>query len=289
MSRLRYLVLVPLVAILAAVEVYPLVISFYFSVTNYDLGGIFVGLENYAQMFSDPRVYSSVGVSLAYGVGSTILCIGIGLVLTYLVTNLVRGRNFFESFFLMPLAVAPIAVGVIWAPAGFWDDINTFWHFVLHQPYFPLNNIFIAFPIVILSDAWEWAPIMMLVAISVVSGIPKEVFEAASLYGASPLQVFRRISVPTILRSRVFQFMIVLRLIDALRAFEIPFTWTTWISLPNAGSPLDTVSVLLFKLLIVPNYGFPISYISAVAIVLLVVTFSATTVLYTLMKKLGKT
>jgi ABC-type sugar transport system permease subunit len=289
MSKTRYLVLLPLVAILAFVEVYPLAVSFYFSITNYNEGGIFVGLANYVQVFSDPRVYYSIGISFAYAVGSTLLCIGIGLVLTYIIVQLKRGKSFFESLFLIPLAVAPISVGIIWSPSGLWDDVNTFIHFILGLPYIDFTNFYVAFPIIVFSDAWEWAPIIMLVALSVVSGVPREIFEAASLHGGSSLQVFQRIAVPTILRSRVMQFMIVLRLIDAMRAFEIPFAWSSWISLPNAGSPIDTVSLLLFKLFSVPVYGFPISYISAVAVVLLVITLSATTVLYSLMRRLGRT
>ncbi len=189
----------------------------------------------------------------------------------------------------MPLAVAPITVGVVWSPTGFWDDIDTFWHYVLHLPFFNVADVYLAFPIMILSDAWEWAPIIMLVALSVISGVPKEIFEAASLHGASSIQVFRKLGVPTILKSRVMQFMIVLRFIDSMRAFEIPYTWSTWISLPNAGSPIDTVSLLIFKLLAIPTYGFPISYISTIAVILLAITLSATTVLYALMKRLGKT
>jgi len=289
MSRLRYLVLLPLAAILAAVEVYPLLISLYFSVTSYQVGGgPFVGLANYIQVFSDPRIYYSIGISVAYAAGSTLLCLGIGLVLTYIVVQLRRGKSFFESLFLVPLAVAPISVGIVWSPSGFWDDISTFVHFILKLPYIPLMNFLVAFPIIILSDAWEWSPIIMLVALSVVSGVPREIFEAASIHGASGLQVFRKIAIPAILGSRVMQFIIVLRLIDALRAFEIPFAWSSWLSLPNAGSPIDTVSLLLFKLFSVPVYGFPISYISAAAMVLLVITLFTSTVLFGLMKRLGK-
>jgi ABC-type sugar transport system permease subunit len=261
----------------------------YFSVTDYAQNGTFVGASNYIQAFTDPRVLSSIGVSFAYAVGSTLLCIGIGLALTFLVVQLKRGKKFFESFFLLPLAVAPITVGIVWAPAGFWDDIDTFWHYVLGLPYFNIANVFLAFPIMILSDAWEWAPIIMLVALAVISGVPREVFEAASLHGASSIQVFRRLSIPTILRSRVMQFIIVLRFIDGMRVFEIPFTWSTWITLPNAGSPIDTVSLLIFKLYAIPVYQFPVSYISAIAVILLIITLSATTVLYTQMKRLGKT
>jgi ABC-type sugar transport system permease subunit len=288
LSKIRYLVLLPLAAILAAVEVYPLLVSVYFSFTNYNTGGIFVGLDNYIQAFSSPEVYYSIGISVAYAVGSTLLCIVFGLVLAFIIIQLKRGKSFFESVFLLPLAVAPISVGIVWSPSGFWDDINTFWHFILGLPYIDFTNFYIVFPIIVWSDAWEWAPIIMLVALSVVSGVPKEIFEAASLHGGSALQVFRRIAVPTILKSRVMQFMIVLRLIDALRAFEIPFAWSSWLSLPNAGSPIDTISLLLFKLFSVPVYGFPISLISAIAVVLLLITLATTTVLYSFMKRMGK-
>lgn len=171
MSRIRYLVLLPLFVILAFIEIYPLADTLYFSVTNYSQNGTYAGAANYVLAFTDPRVLSSIGVSLAYAVGSTLLCIGIGLVLTYLVTNLRKRRKFFESFFLMPLAVAPITVGVVWSPTGFWDDIDTFWHYVLHLPFFNVADVYLAFPIMILSDAWEWAPIIMLVALSVISGV----------------------------------------------------------------------------------------------------------------------
>jgi ABC-type sugar transport system permease subunit len=282
------LVLLPLAALLLLVEIYPLAISLYFSVTNFNQNEIFVGLANYVQAFSDSRFYYSIGISVAYAVGSTLLCIGFGLVLTFIVVQLKRGKGFLESVFLFPLAIAPISVGIAWSPSGFWDDVNTFWHFILGLKYIDFTNFYIAFPIIIWSDAWEWAPIMMLVALSVVSGLPREIFEAAQLHGGSSLQVFRQIAVPTILKSPVFQFIIVLRLVDAMRAFEIPFSWSSWISLPNAGSPIDTLSLLIFKLFSIPIYGFPISLISAVSMVLLVITLTSTTILYSLMRREGK-
>lgn len=288
LPKKRYLVLLPLFAILAFVEVYPLLDSLYFSVTNYNQNGIFVGAANYIKAFADPVVVLAIGVSLLYAITSTVTILLIGLALTFLVTQLKRSRSFFESFFLMPLAVAPLAVGVIWDPGGFWDDIDTFWHYVLHLPYFNIADPILAYPIMILSVGWEWAPIIMLIAIGILAGMPREIFEAASSYGASGTQIFRLLSVPAILRSRVMQFMIVLLFIDGMRAFEIPFTWDTWISLPNAGAPIDTVSALIFKLLSIPSYSFPISYISAIAIILFVITLSMTTVLYGLMKRLGK-
>ena len=288
MSRLGYLLFLPLFAVLAFVEIYPLLVSIYFSVTDYNHGGLFVGLVNYVQVITDTRFLHSLIVSLAYSLGSMSLCFLIGLIFAYTLSQLGSSKSFFESLFLAPLAIAPITVGVIWSPSGVWDDINTFIHFQLRLPYIDLTNFAIAFPIMILSDAWEWFPIVMLVALSILASIPKQVFEAAALHGASSWQVFRQIAIPAIMKSPVMQFLLVLRFIDSMRTFEIPFTWSSWLSQPNAGSPVDTISLLLFKLLTIPTYGFPISYVSAVALALVIVTLSVSCVLFSLMKRLGK-
>jgi multiple sugar transport system permease protein len=217
------------------------------------------------------------------------LALAIGLFLSFLLSQRIKGRALFEAFFITPLAVAPIVVGVVWSPSAVWDDVNTFVHFVLKLPYIDLLSPFVFFPTMILSEAWEWSPLIMLVALSIIASVPKEIFEAASLHGASPAQVFRKIALPTILRSPVMQFVIVLRLIDSMRAFEIPFAWSTWVGYQQAiGSPVDTLSLYLYKLMFVPVYHFPAPFISAVAISLLVITLIGASTLLRLMRVIGK-
>jgi len=139
---------------------------------------------------------------------------------------------------LTPTAVAPIVVGTVFAPSGFWDDVQAFWVFVLHQHYFNELSPAFYFPVMFTSESWEWAPLIMLVALSIISGIPKEVFEAADLSGATAFQKFRMIILPTIFRSTVMQFVVVLRFIDAMRAFEIPLAWSNWLGYTTTiGSP----------------------------------------------------
>src|SRR5271155_2736281 len=113
-------------------------VSVYYSFTDYNQGGVFVGLANYTRMFTDPQFYQAVLASLSYAIGSTVLCFVIGLILTYIVMQIKRGRPFFEGFFLFPLAAAPISAGIIWSPGGFWDDIEAFWHYQFHLNYFDL-------------------------------------------------------------------------------------------------------------------------------------------------------
>jgi arabinogalactan oligomer/maltooligosaccharide transport system permease protein len=228
---------------------------------------------------------NSVVVSLFYSIGSTVLALSIGVLLSFLLSLKIRGRGFFEALLIMPVAVPPIVVGVLWSPSAVWDDINTFIHFVIGFPYINLLSPFVYFPIMILSEAWEWAPLIMLVAISIISSQPKEINEVASLHGATSWQVFRKINLPTILRSPVMQFVVVLRFIDAMRAFEIPFTWSSWLGYQQSvGSPVDTLSLYLYKLMFLPIYNLPSSFISAVAISLLVVTLLGASILIRLMR-----
>ncbi len=279
-----YLVLLPLIAALLVVEAYPLAYTFYLSVTDYSTG-MFAGASNYAQLLSTGYFGQAVLTSLAYSLGSTVLALGIGLVLAFQLSLIRRGRGVLECVLLAPLAVSPILAGIVWSPSGVWDDVNTFWHFVLGQPYFNAANSYFFFPAMVLSDAWEWAPLLMLVALAVMASVPTEVYEAAEVSGASAWQTFRRVSLPAILRSPVMQFVLVVRFVDAMRTFEIPFTWSTWVSLPQAGSPVDTVSLLLFKLFTAPEYLFPIGEISAMALSLLLLTLASTGVLFTILRR----
>ena len=289
MDRTAYFLIVPLIAILGLVEAYPLAYSVYLSVTNYGLGGAFVGVSNYAKLFSQSAFWSALSASVLYSSGSTALSTILGLSFAYLLTLVRKGRGYFEAVFLMPLAAAPIIAGAAFAPSGFWDDLNTFWHYILGQPFFNVASYHLYFPIMILSDSWEWGPMMMLVALSILASVPKQVYEASEAFGASKWKTFRSVGLPAILNSPVMHFMIIIRFVDAMRAFEIPFAWSGWLGYLYPGAPTDTLSLYLFKLLLEPPSGvIPISVISAAALVLLVVTLAATTLLFRLMKGLRK-
>ncbi|HZW84335.1 MAG TPA: sugar ABC transporter permease, partial [Nitrososphaerales archaeon] len=280
------LLLAPVIAALAAVEAYPLAYTVYLSLFDYQAGK-FVGLTNFSLMLSSSEFWGAVFTSVLYSTASTALAVILGVLLALQVSTLSRGRAFAESVFLAPLAIAPVVVGTIWSPGAVWDDFNTFIHFVLGFPFVDVTTYGFFFPTMVVSDAYEWAPLLMLVSLGIIGGLRGEIYEAAVLHGATTWQVFRRIYLPAIVKSPVFEFVVVLRFVDAMRAFEIPFTWSTWLSFPNAGSPVDTLSLYLFKLFSVPAYGFPIGLISAVATTLVMVTVIFTAVLYRMLSRTG--
>jgi len=289
LDKTAYLLIVPLIAILAFVEVYPLGVSIYLSLTDYGNGGAFVGGSNYASLFSQQGFWAALSTSLLYADGSVALSLVLGMLSAYLLTRVTKGRGIFEGILLMPLAAAPIIAGVVWAPSAVWDDLNTLWHFVLGEPLFNVTSYHLYFPIMILSDSWEWAPMMMLVALSVLASVPKQVYEASEAFGASKWKAFTSVGVPAIINSPVIHFMIIIRYVDAMRAFEIPFAWSGWLSYTQPGAPTDALGLYLFKLLLVPPSGLiPIPIISAAALVLLAVTLTATGLLFRLMRSLRR-
>jgi len=283
-ERYWYLLLIPIFVALSVVEFYPLLYGVYLSLTGPKGSAT---LANYSQMVSDGDFWNSVAVSLTYSVLSTILAFCLGLALTFLILQTTRGRGLLEAVFLAPLAMAPIAVGVVWAPSTVWDDFQTFTHLILGLPYFNELSILFYIPAMSLSGAWEWAPLVMLVCMSIINSTSKAIYDAARVNGASAWQVFRDITFPSIVRSPVMQFVIVLRFIDAMWSFEIPLAWSNWLGLSTTvGSPADPLSLLLYKLLFIPSFGYPIQLVSAIAVALLVLTLVGATVMVRLLAKM---
>lgn len=279
-----YLLPVPIFVVLSVVEFYPLLYGAYLSLTGPDGSAT---LANYSQMVSDGEFWNSVVASLTYAVLSTILAFCLGLALTFLVLQASRRRSLLEAVFLAPLAMAPIAVGIVWAPSTVWDDFQTFTHLIIGLPYFNELSILFYIPAMSLSEAWEWAPLVMLVCMSIINSTPKAIYDAAVLNGASARQVFRDITIPSVVRSPVMQFVIVLRFIDAMWAFSIPLAWSKWLGLStSSGSPADTLSLFLYKLLFIPSFGEPIQLASAMAVALLVFTLVGATVMTRLLSKI---
>jgi len=268
------------------VAVYPLVMSLYLSLTTANGTPT---LANFVGMVSSPTFFNALNISLLYSLSSTILAVAIGLGLTFILTQELRGRGALEVLYILPLAVAPIVVGVLYAPSSVWDDVQQFIHWQLHLAYFNELTPTFYFPVLFFSEAWEWAPLIMIVAMSIVNNLSKEVYEAADLHGASAYQKFKLIILPTVFKSPVMQFIVVLRFIDAMRAFEIPLAWANWLGYTTTiGSPVDTISLYLYKLLYASSLGFPIGLVSAIAVTLFGVTLVGVAVLLRLLGAVGR-
>lgn len=280
-NTLPYLFIIPAIIALLLVEGYPIAYSLYLSVTEFNPTTpepVYIGAANYLKMVTDVSFWTSVRVTLLFVFGTVTLSFLLGLAFAML---LFRDNSFkrLQTILILPIAVSPIIAGIFFAPPAIWDDINVV---LLYDFGLPIINVFnpnFAFTLIVVSDAWLWTPLFMLVILSVLHTIPKGILEAAELHGASAWQSFGRVTLPMLMRSPVIYIVIAIRSIDAFRAFEIPFTWAGWIGQENIGTPIDTLSLMMYKMLSFPVYGSPYSYIATIALTLLLISLVVTTII----------
>lgn len=277
-NKVAYLFSVPLIVAILAIGYLPIAHSFYLSLTTFSSlnpDPKFVGLENYQKLATDQYFLNAIRVTTIFVVGNLVLEFVVGLFLALLMFGEFRGKRVFGNILFAPLAISPIVMGVLYSPNVVLDDLNTLLYYGLSLGIFiDVNLPFVYYTMMILADAFVWAPLMMLVILAIMSNIPKEHFEAAEVHGASSFQIFRKVTFPAITRSPVLAAIISLRLVDNLRTYEIPFTWSFWLGQDRLGSPIDTFGVLMFKLLSSPD--FPLSQISTIALILVVVSVAVT-------------
>ncbi|MBM3898060.1 MAG: sugar ABC transporter permease [Thaumarchaeota archaeon] len=293
--KVAYLYVAPLVIAIVGIGILPLGHAFYISLTDLSAAKPepeFVGLKNYQDFLTAPFFLNSVRVTTIFVVGTVVMEFLVGLYLALLMFGKVRGKKVFDKILFVPIAISPIVMGVLYSPNVVLDDVNTLLYYGLCiSPICSENTgIFLntALPVVyygmmIMSDVFVWGPLMMLVILAILNNIPKEHFEAAEISGATPFQMFRRLTFPAIIHSPILAAMIVLRVVDNFRAYEIPFTWSFWLFQERLGAPIDTFSVVMFKML--SGSDFPLSQIAAVG--LLLMAFSVTTAVV-LMKAITK-
>jgi multiple sugar transport system permease protein len=203
----------------------------------------FVGLDNFAGVFTDPRFYAALFRSLIFAGSSTILCLVIGFILAYLMRNPFPGRSLFYLLFITPMLIVPVAIGydfemllvqkgplnqlLSWISGR---EIQVAW-FAEAVP---------AFVAIIFIEVWNWTPFVFILMQAGLSSMPREPIEAARVLGATPFQIFRHVEIP--LLRPVIVLALILRFLEALG--EYPKVWS--LTRGGPGSFTETMPIYLF-------------------------------------------
>ncbi|HUK41330.1 MAG TPA: sugar ABC transporter permease [Candidatus Acidoferrales bacterium] len=230
------------------------------------LGQKFVGWENYRDLTTDPVALGSLGTSLVFVAVTTPIEILLGLAMAMVLNESFRGRGWLRAVVLIPWAVPTVVSSQMWRFIFndryglfnfllFGDDTQRYWA-PLAEPYLALSSIMVA-------DIWKTSSFAALIILAGLQGIPRELYESASIDGATAWQKFRHITVP--LLKPALLLALVFRTIDALKVFDLVFVMTQ-------GGPADTTNVLQF-------YGYKksfaegmIGYGSAIAVVVFLIS-----------------
>ncbi len=243
-----------------------------FAPGNFD----FVGFDNYAHLFNDPYALPSMGVTLKFA----LIGIPLGLIIPLLFALLVNSRhlfgaNLFRTLFFMPTVIPVVAGtiifgGVLNAQTG-WINLSLKALGILDPPRW-FTDPFWAVPALNLLGIWAVGNAMLILLASL-QGVPTELYEAATVDGASPLSKFWNITVPMI--SPVIFYNLTLGLIGAFQYF-VP-------AMLIGGRNGDPQGSLLFFPLHFYRQAFVFSdmgYASVLALVIFIITLIITGVMF---------
>ena len=224
-----YVFVGPALVILSVFLIYPVFNTFLLSLRD-ARSQDFVGLDNYEFIFSDESMLRSLRNTLAWIILVPAMAVSIGLIFATMADRLHRGESVAKSMIFLPMAIsfagAAITFRLIYSfrPEGFGTNIGLLngvkqalgqdpvpW---LQQK--PWNNL-----LLIIIMVWMQTGFAMVVLSAAIKSIPDEIIEAARIDGASELQVFRRITIPSILPTIVV--VTTYMVIAALKVFDIVF------------------------------------------------------------------
>lgn len=194
-----------------------------------DHDGNFVGFDNYRRLMrEDPVFWDSFRTTLIFVIGVVSVEFVLGFALALLLFHQVQRRRFVLTLLLIPMMLAPVAVGLMWK-LMLHGEFGMLTHYLrllglLGPQSALLGSHDLVLPSVMLVDVWEWTPFVTLVILAGLLSLPREPFEAAIMDGARPWQVFRDITVP--LLRPIIALVLLLRGIDAFKEFDKVFILT---------------------------------------------------------------
>lgn len=218
-KALPYLLILPVIAYYALFWMYPVIRCFIGSFQ--DASGNFT-LQNFIDIFNDQYFYQACFNTAFIVIFSVALEFVVAFGLALLINTKFRGSSIFLFIAMIPMALPPIAVGAMWS-SGFatYGWLNSFLHIIgLIEKTGKIPFLADAsMTLIVLVDAWQVIPFMMIILLAGMQNLNKEFMEAGYIFGADRFTVLRKITVP-LLKPTITTAMI-LRIISAIQIWLI--------------------------------------------------------------------
>ncbi|MGP4040637.1 carbohydrate ABC transporter permease [Gracilibacillus sp. D59] len=272
-----YLFIGPFIIGFLAFTIIPIIASFYFSFTTYDLFNSpkWVGLDNFKKMFtSDPRYLHSLKITFIYVFVGVPLRLGFALVVAMLLNTASRAVGLYRTLYYLPSLIGgSVAVAIMWRNI-FGDDgiVNIALMTIGIDPVRWFGNPTAALWMLIFLSVWQFGS-SMLIFLAGLKSIPQSYYEAASVDGASFFQKFFTITIPML--SPVILFNAIMQTIAAFMTFVPAF-----IISKGTGGPLDGTLLYSLYLFMQGFEFFHMGYASAMAWVMLIIIAILTSLIF---------
>jgi multiple sugar transport system permease protein len=227
---------------------------------------LWIGFDNYQDLWTNEAFRNSIKVTLYFVFFGVVIEMILGMGLALLATSRIKAIGLIRTLLLIPLMMAPVVAGVLWRTLfhSTYGVVNWLLDLAGIAPHTWLGSPKEALPAVITVEIWQSLPVVAFVLAAGIQSLPTDLYKAAAVDGATQWQVFRRITLP-LLRPVIFV-LLLLRIMDAFKVFDIVFTMTYG----GPGQTTELLSMLIYK---TGLRFFQVGQASAMSWVFLVVIF----------------
>jgi cellobiose transport system permease protein len=246
-----YLFIAPFFVIFGIFGLFPLGYTAWVSLHDWDLGGAgaFVGLDNYTALFGDPDFWNAVGNTLGMLVLATVPQLLLALVLASLLNQKLRGLTFLRMGVVLPIVTSVAAVGIVFSQIFDRDAgmVNGLLGLVDVAPVDWRADKWSSWTAISTMVNWRWTGYNALIYLAAMQSIPRELYEAATVDGASKVRQFRSITVPMIRPAVIFT--VIMSTIAGMQLFTEPLIFGQGSFAISGGSlrQFQTLSMYMFE------------------------------------------
>lgn len=273
--------LIPALIVYSIFTVFPLIRSFYYSLTNFN--GIetaysFVGFQNYGEIFKDSGIIQAILYTLFFTVSTTILLTLFAIPLALILDSKAKTRNIQRAVFFFASVPSGLLLGYIWgylmSPSAY-GAVNQFlnrWFGI--DPVGWLSDPMLAMITTVIVTVWMFTGWHAVIYLAYLQAIPSSLYEAASIDGANYWQKLRKITLPMLAPAMTVSVLFCIT--GGLKVYEIPFAIT------KGGPGFSTHSVtqiILLRGMVEMKYGVAMALSMLLFIFILAITIFQLTVM----------
>jgi multiple sugar transport system permease protein len=269
-----WLFIAPTIALLLAVNIFPLIWTIKLSFTNYRANRpnaqvVGVGVANYVSVLSDPDVWAAMQATAHFLFWTILLETVLGFGLAWLIDRRFRSHGFWTTVILIPMMLSPAVVGNFWTfiyqpQSGLWNYAVSFLTGIPASDFSMIGSVRLAPWAIINVDTWMWTPYVMLICLAGLRSIPNSLYEAAEVDRASGWRQFWTITLPLALP--FIMLAVLFRGIENFKMFDM-------VNLLTSGGPGSTTELASINLKREAFEKWRTGYSSAFAIILFVTVF----------------
>ncbi len=226
---LPYALVAPLGIFIVGLALFPAGITLveaFFKVQPLNPPDSFIGLGNFAHIFSDGAIVSSMINTGYYVVIGVVVSTVLGVVMAVTLQTGFRGRSILVAILILPWALPGVVEGIVWS--GIWDSntgllnsVLSSLHLITNYQVFLGQNHFVTILVIELVQVWQITPLSTLLVLAALQNIPGDLYEAAVLDGATGWKAFAQITLP--LARPGIAIAMVQAVIATLNVFDQPY------------------------------------------------------------------